>query len=78
MLWHIMKRELFEQMSSLRFAFAMFLTVFLMVVNALCHINDYKRQQAEYARAVSEYLAKLEQNSTNLYKLVLNGPGELS
>ena len=77
MLWHIMKRELFEQMSSLRFAFAMFLTVFLMVVNALCHIDDYKRQQAEYARAVSEYLAKLEQNSTNLYKLVLNGPGEL-
>ena len=29
MLWHIVKRELFEQMSSLRFAFAMFLTVSL-------------------------------------------------
>ena len=77
MLWHIVKRELFEQMSSLRFAFAMFLTVFLMIVNALGHIDDSKTQQAEYGREVSVYLAKLEQNSGNLYKLVVDGPGEL-
>ena len=77
MLWHIVKRELFEQVNSLRFALAMLLTVFLMLVNAVGHIDEYKTRQAEYGRQVSAYSAKLEQNSSNLYKLVLNGPGEL-
>ena len=77
MLWHIVKRELFEQVNSLRFALAMLLTVFLMLINAVGHIDEYKTQQAEYGRQVSADSAKLEQNSSNLYKLVLNGPGEL-
>ena len=77
MLWHIVKRELFEQVNSLRFALAMLLTVFLMLVNAVGHIDEYKTRQAEYGRQVSAYSARLEQNSSNLYKLVLNGPGEL-
>ena len=77
MLWHIVKRELFEQINSLRFALAMLLTVFLMLVNAVGHIDEHKTQQAEYGQKVSAYLARLEQNSNNLYKLVLDGPGEL-
>ncbi len=77
MLWHIVKRELFEQVNSLRFALAMLLTVFLMLVNAVGHIDEYKVRQAEYGKQVSAYSARLEQNSNNLYKLVLGGPGEL-
>ncbi len=77
MLRHIVKRELFEQASSLRFALAMLLTVFLMIVNALGHIDEYKTQQAEYGQKVAESLAELEQKSSNLYNLVLRGPGEL-
>ena len=77
MLWHIMKRELFEQMRSLRFALAMLLIVFLMLVNALGHIEVYKTQQGEYGKQVSASLAKLEQNSSNLYNLVIRGPGVL-
>ena len=77
MLWHIIKRELFEQASSLRFALAMLLTVFLMIVNALGHIDEYKTQQPEYGQKVAESLAELEQKSSNLYNLVLRGPGEL-
>ena len=77
MLWHIVKRELFEQASSLRFAIAMLLTVFLMIVNALGHIDEYKTQQAEYGQKVAESLRELEQKSSNLYNLVLRGPGEL-
>ena len=77
MLWHIVKRELFEQVNSLRFALAMLLIVFLMLVNAVGHIDAYKTQQSEYGQQVSAYLVRLEQNSNNLYKLVLNGPGEL-
>ena len=77
MLLHVVKRELFEQMSSLRFALAMLLTVFLMLVNAVGHIDEYKIQQAEYGQEVSVYSARLEQNSNNLYKLVVGGPGKL-
>ncbi|MDE0682129.1 MAG: ABC transporter permease subunit [Candidatus Poribacteria bacterium] len=77
MLWHIVKRELFEQVNSLRFALAMLLIVFLMLVNAVGHIDEYKTRQAEYGQQVSAYSARLEGNSNNLYKLVLNGPGEL-
>ena len=77
MLWHIVKRELFEQMSSLRFALAMLLTVFLMIVNALGHIEAYKTRQSEYRREVSAYLAGLEEDSSNLYNFVLRGPGAL-
>ena len=77
MLLHVVKRELFEQINSLRFALAMLLTVFLMLVNAVGHIDEYKTQQAEYGQDVSAYSARLEQNSNNLYKLVLDGPGKL-
>ena len=77
MLRHIVKRELFEQVSSLRFTLAMLLIVFLMIVNALGHIEEHKTEQAKYGQKVSEYLAKLEQNSSNLYNLVLRGPGAL-
>ena len=77
MLWHIVKRELFEQMSSLRFALAMLLTVFLMIVNALGHIEEYKTRQSEYRREVSAYLAGLEKDSSNLYNFVVRGPGAL-
>ena len=77
MLWHIVKRELFEQMSSLRLALAMLLTVFLMIVNALGHIEEYRTQQSEYGREVSAYLAGLKQDSSNLYNFVLRGPGGL-
>ena len=77
MLWHVVKRELFEQVNSLRFALAMLLTIFLMLVNAVGHIDEYKTRQSEYGQQVSAYSARLEQNSNNLYKLVLDGPGEL-
>ncbi len=77
MLWHVVKRELFEQVNSLRFALAMLLTVFLMLVNAVGHIDEYETRQAEYGQQVSAYSARLEQNSNHLYKLVLDGPGEL-
>ncbi|RKU25041.1 hypothetical protein C6497_16845 [Candidatus Poribacteria bacterium] len=77
MLWHIVKRELFEQVSSLRFVLAMLLTAFLMIVNALGHIDEYRTQQPEYGQKVAESLTELEQRSSNLYNFVLHGPGGL-
>ena len=73
MLWHVVKRELFEQVNSLRFALAMLLTVFLMFVNAVGHIDEYRTQQAEYGQNISANSVRLERNSNNLYKLVVDG-----
>ena len=78
MLWHIIQRELFEQLSSLRFVLATLLIVFLMIVNAIGHIEEYKTQQTEYRRQVSASSERLQGNSNNLYTLVVRGPGGLN
>ena len=77
MLWHIVKRELFEQFSSLRFGLATLLTVSLMVVNAVGYIDEYRTQQATYRQQVSTELQVMENRSDNLYNLVEAGPGHL-
>ena len=78
MLWHIVQRELFQQFNSLRFMFALLLIVFLMILNAIGHIKQYKTRQIEYGQQVSTALERLKKNSDNLYNLVVRGPGELS
>ena len=78
MLWHIVQRELFQQFNSLRFMFAILLIVFLMILNAIGHIKQYKTRQIEYRQQVSTALKRLKGNSNNLYNLVVRGPGELS
>ena len=78
MLWHIVQRELFQQFNSLRFMFALLLIVFLMILNAIGHIKQYKTRQIEYRQQVSTALERLKGNSDNLYDLVVRGPGELS
>ena len=78
MLWHIVQRELFQQFNSLRFMFAILLIVFLMILNAIGHIKQYKTRQIEYRQQVSTALEHLKKNSDNLYNLVVRGPGELS
>ena len=78
MLWHIVQRELFQQFNSLRFVCAILLIVFLMILNAIGHVKQYKTRQIEYRQQVSTSLERLKKNSDNLYNLVVRGPGELS
>lgn len=78
MLWHITKRELYDNMNSLRFALTTLLILALMMVNAIGHIGgEYKARMGEYRKKVSESLDKMRPHADNLYHLVLNGPGEL-
>ncbi len=78
MLWHIVQRELFQQFNSLRFMFAILLIVFLMILNAVGHVKQYKTRQIEYGQQVSTALERLKRNSDNLYNLVMRGPGGLN
>ena len=77
MFWHIAKRELYDNMNSLRFAVTTILLLALMVVNAVGYFGEYNARLTEYRRKVSESLDKMEGNANRLFSLVLNGPGKL-
>ena len=77
MFWHIAKRELYDNMNSLRFAVTTILLLALMVVNAVGYFGEYNARLTEYRRKVSESLDKMEDNANRLFSLVLNGPGKL-
>ena len=78
MLWHITKRELYDNMNSLRFALTTLLILALMMVNAIGHIGgEHKARMGEYRKQVSESLDKMRPHTDNLYHLVGEGPGDL-
>lgn len=78
MFWHITKREIYDNMTSLRFGFTVMLLVLLMVVNAATFVTKgYKQSVENYRRGTAESLNKLKENCSSVYNLVLKGPGDL-
>ena len=41
MIWHITKRELYDHLNSLRFAFTTVLLIGLMIVNAIGYLGEH-------------------------------------
>ncbi|MDE0397094.1 MAG: ABC transporter permease subunit [Candidatus Poribacteria bacterium] len=76
-MWHITKRELYDHLNSLRFAFTIVLLLVLMIVNAIGYLDEYKVQSAAYQKKVSTSLDKMRSNTDNLYNLLIAGPGTL-
>ena len=76
MIWHIVKRELFDHINSLRFALTTFIMLALMVTNAIVHLHKHAEQTQEYSKNVTTSINKLKAQ-TRLYTLVQKGPGEL-
>ncbi len=77
MIWHITKRELYDHLNSLRFAFTTVLLIALMIVNAIGYLGEYTVQSTEYEKKVSASLDKMRLNADNLYNLFKEGPGTL-
>ena len=77
MIWHITKRELYDHLNSLRFAFTTVLLIALMLVNAIGYLGEYTAQSTEYQKKVSASLDKMKSNADTLYKLFTEGPGAL-
>ena len=77
MIWHITKRELYDHLNSLRFAFTTILLLTLMIVNAIGYFGEYKAQSTAYQKKVSASLDKMRSNADNLYNLLTEGPGTL-
>ena len=77
MILHIAKREFYDNMNSLRFALTMILILILMIANAMGHVGEYNTRLEEYGKNVSDSLDQMKSQTSNLYHLVLKGPGKL-
>ena len=77
-MWHITKRELYNNLNSLRFALTTVLLLALMVTNAVRHIREHPKRVQKYHDAVVESMNRLTAIAdTSLYDLAQKGPGDL-
>ena len=58
-MWHIAKRELYDNLNSLRFAVATVLLLGLMLTNAVVHLHEHPKRIQKYNAAVTESLSGL-------------------
>ena len=72
-MWHIAKREIYDNLNSLRFALAIVLLFSLMLTNAVVHLQEHPVRVQKYHDAVTESLNRLRAR-TNLYDLAYWGP----
>ena len=77
-MWHIAKRELYDNLNSLRFALATVLLLGLMLTNAIVHLREHPKRIQNYHNAVAGYQNRLASYAEDsLYKLAEQGPGYL-
>ena len=76
MIWHIAKRELYDNLNSLRFALATVLLLGLMLTNAVVHLREHPARKQKYHDAVTESSNRLK-SRRDLYEIAQWGPGNL-
>jgi len=77
-MWHIAKRELYDNLNSLRFALATVLLLGLMLTNAVVHLREHPEQVQHYREHVSGHQNRIAAHAENsLYDLAQQGPGDL-
>ena len=77
MVLHIAKRELYDHLNSLRFAFTVLLFLALMIANAIGYFGEYNTRLTEYRTKVATSLDTMKGHTDSLFSLMLNGPGQL-
>ena len=75
-MWHIAKREIYDNLNSLRFALTTVLLLGLMLINAIVHLREHPVRMQKYHDAATESLNRLK-SRTNLYQIAQEGPGYL-
>ena len=76
-MWYIAKRELYDNLNSLRFALATVLLLGLMLTNAVVHLQEQPTSVQKYLTAVTDARNALEARVDSLYELAQKGPGKL-
>ncbi len=75
-MWHITKREIYDNLNSLRFALTTVLLLALMVTNAVRHLREHPKRVQRYQDAVTESLNRLtDRADDSFFTLVHHGPG---
>lgn len=77
MIFHIVVRELYDHLSSLRFALTTLLILILMIVNAVVYLGEYKQRMGIYRGRTIGSQNRLQSRCETLYDLALRGPGHL-
>ena len=78
MILHITKRELYDNLNSLRFALATVLLIGLMLTNAIVHLREHPKRVQNYHNGVTRHQNRLANYAEDsLYKLAEKGPGYL-
>lgn len=79
MIWHIAKRELYDNLSSLRLALATVLLLGLMLTNGIVYLREQPKRLQDYLNDVAESRNDLASYATDsLYELAKQGPGALN
>ena len=52
MIWHLTRRELYDHLNSLRFAFTAVLLLILMIINAIGYLGEHKAASTAYQKKV--------------------------
>ena len=77
-MWHIAKRELYDNLNSLRFALTTVLLLALMITNAVVHLKEHPKRIHAYRNAITEHQNHLKSHADeDLYTLARKGPGKL-
>ena len=76
-MWHIAKRELYDNLNSLRFALTTVLLLGLMLTNAVVHLREQPARGQKYLASVTNARNALETRADSLYELAQKGPGKL-
>ena len=78
MVWDIAKRELYDNLNSLRFALATVLLLGLMLTNAVVHLREHPERVQQYRERVSGHQNHIAAHAeSSLYDLAQQGPGDL-
>ncbi len=76
MIWHITKRELYDNLNSLRFALTTVLLFVLMLINAVIHVQEHPERMQKYHDATTKSVNTLR-SRTDLFSIAQEGPGYL-
>ena len=76
MIWHITKRELYDNLNSLRFALTTVLLFVLMLMNAIIHVQEHPERMTKYSDATTASVNTLR-SRTDLFSVAQEGPGNL-
>lgn len=77
MIWHIAKREIYDNLNSLRFALTTVLLLGLMLTNAVVHLQEHPARIQKFLTSVVDARNVLEARTDSLYDLARKGPGKL-